>query len=78
MNWYAVVTSFLMTEEKNAKWPAVCVLWWESKGFLAADFSKVAKDAYVHQWSFLVWFMQFHDRNRMVELLVCGFVFYRF
>jgi hypothetical protein len=54
------------------------VLWWESKGFLAAEFSRVAKDAYVHQWSFLVWFMQFHDRNRMVELLVCGFVFYRF
>ena len=25
------------------------VLWWESKGFLAAEFSRVAKDAYVHQ-----------------------------
>jgi hypothetical protein len=25
------------------------VLWWESKGFLAAEFSRVAKDVYVHQ-----------------------------
>ena len=31
-----------------------------------------------HSAGIQVWFMQFHDRKRMVELLVCGFVFDRF